>query len=217
VRLGILPLGSANVLARELGLPFDSKKAAKVIAQGNTRRIHVGCAVDVESGARRYFLLMAGIGLDASVVRRVHPRLKKRVGKAAFWVSGLSHLADWKPKPFAIEVDGNNYTATFATIGKAASYGGDLTVTPQAQLDQPDFQICIINSTSRLRYLQLLSYAMRSGMPAGKPGVCLVRATRARATGEAAVQVDGELIGSLPMTFEIAPDSIEVIVPESAP
>lgn len=212
-RLGILPRGTANVLACELGLPLDCERAASVIAQGKSRRVHVGYALDETSGAKRYFLLMAGVGLDASVVRRVHPGLKKRFGKGAFWFSGLSHLADWKPRPFDIEVDGQHFTATFGTIGKAASYGGDLTVTPRAQLDQPDFEICVIDSTSRLRYLYLLSHAMRSGVPPDRIGVHFVRATRARATGEAAVQVDGELIGTLPMTFEIAAESIEVIVP----
>ena len=212
-RLGILPRGTANVLACELGLPLDCRRAAGVIARGKTRRVHVGCAVDETSGSKRYFLLMAGIGLDATVVRRVHPGLKKRFGKGAFWFSGLSYLADWKPKRFEIEVDGQTFPATFATVGKAASYGGDLTVTPRAQLDQPDFEICVIDSMSRLRYLYLLSHAMRSGVPPGRPDVHFLRATRARATGEVAVQVDGELIGSLPMTFEIAPESIEVIIP----
>ncbi len=212
-RLAILPRGTANVLARELGLPLGCERAADIILQAKTRRIHVGCAIDEKSRTRRYFLLMAGIGLDASVVRRVHPGLKKRFGKGAFWFSGLSHLADWKPRPFEIEVNGKLFTATFVTIGKAASYGGDLTVTPRAQLEKPDFEICIINSRSRIRYLQLLSYAMRSGVPTGKPGVNFLRASRARATGDANVQVDGELIGKLPMTFEIAPETIDVIVP----
>lgn len=212
-RLSILPRGTANVLARELGLPIDCGRAAEIIVQSKSRRIHVGRAIDETSGAGRYFVLMAGIGLDASVVRRVHPGLKKRFGKGAFWFSGLSHLADWKPKPFEIEVDGKTFVATFATIGKAASYGGDLTVTPRAQLDQPDFEICIITSQSRVRYLQLLSYAMRSGVPGDRPGVHFLRAAQARATGESSVQVDGELIGKLPMTFKIAPETIEVIVP----
>ncbi len=212
-RLAILPHGTANVLARELRLPLNSMRAAEVIMRGKTRQIHVGCATDETSGAKRYFLLMAGIGLDASVVRRVDPRLKKRFGKAAFWVSGLSHLADWQPVPFEMEVDGKTYVATFATIGKAASYGGNLSVTPRARIDLPYFEICIIESHSRLRYLHLLSYALGSGVPSDKTGVRFIRATRARATGQAPVQVDGELIGELPMTFEIASESIEVIVP----
>lgn len=212
-RLGILPSGTANVLACELGLPLDCRRAAGVIARGKAHHVHVGCAVDETSGSKRYFLLMAGVGLDASVVRRVHPGLKKHIGKGAFWVSGLSHLADWKPVPFNIEINGQRHTATFAAIGKAASYGGDLSVTPRARLDQPEFEICIIESYSRLRYLHLLSFAMRTGMPSDQPGVHFLRATRARATGDAPVQVDGELIGNLPMTFEIAAESIELIVP----
>jgi len=211
-RLAILPHGTANVLARELGLPLNSQRACEVIARGKTRRIHVGCAIDDTSGAKRYFLLMAGIGLDASVVRRVDSRLKKRIGKGAFWLSGLSHLVDWKLMPFEMEVDGKTYAPTFATIGNAASYGGNLSVTPRARIDQPYFEICIIESHSRLRYLHLLSYALGSGVPADKTGVRFVCATRARATGHAPVQVDGELVGNLPMTFEIAPESIEVIV-----
>jgi diacylglycerol kinase family enzyme len=187
-------------------------KAAEAITRGKTRRIHIGCAIDEMSGSKRYFFLMAGIGLDASVVRRVHPGLKKRFGKAAFWLSGLSHLANWKPLPFNIEVNGKSYTATFATIGKAASYGGDLSVTPRAQLDQPHFEICIIQSESRLRYLRLLSFALRSGVPVDHKGVCFLQADRARASGNAPVQVDGELIGHLPMSFEIAPHSLEVVI-----
>ena len=212
-RLAILPHGTANVLARELMLPLNGRQAVEVIARGNTQRIHVGCAIDESTGARRYFLLMAGIGLDASVVRRVRPGLKKRFGKAAFWYSGLSHLADWQPISFEIEIHDRTYTATFATIGKAAGYGGDLSVTPRARLDRPEFEICLVESRSRLRYLRLLSYAMRGGVPADKRGIRFLWANRARATGDAAVQVDGELIGQLPMTFEIASHSIEVIVP----
>lgn len=212
-RLAIIPRGTANVLADELNLPLESTKAAEVIANGKTRRIHVGCAIDETTGSKRYFLLMAGIGLDASVVRRVHPGLKKRIGKGAFWFSGLSHLAAWKPVSFRIEVNGETHDATFASIGKAASYGGNLSVTPRAQLHEPHFELCLIESQSRLRYLQLLSHAMRRGVPSDQEGVRFLQAKRVRATGEAPVQVDGELIGQLPMTFEIAPHSIEVIVP----
>ena len=212
-RLSILPRGTANVLARELELPLDSIAAARVIARRKTKRIHVGCAIDEITGTKRYFFLMAGIGLDASVVHRVRPGLKKHFGKAAFWFSGFSHLANWQPTPFNIEIEGENLEATFVAIGKAASYGGDLAVTPRARLDQPDFEICVINSRSRLRFLHLLSYVMRGGVPPDKREVRFVRTSRARATGDAMVQVDGELIGKLPMRFEIAPETIEVVVP----
>jgi len=212
-RLGILPRGTANVLARELGLPMDVDEALKIAAQGHSRSIHFGVAINETTGARRHFVLMAGIGLDASVVRRVHPGLKKRFGRGAFWLSGLSHLATWHPQKFTLEIDGSNYSATFAAIGKATRYGGDLMVTPRARLEEPEFEVCIIETFSRVRYLQFLSYAMRSGMPNDRKGVRFLKTSRVRALGEAPVQVDGELVGQLPMTFEIVPQSLEVIVP----
>jgi diacylglycerol kinase (ATP) len=212
-RLAIIPRGTANVLARELNLPLDQEEAVGVIARGNSRRIHFGVAINEETNTHRYFALMAGIGLDASVVRRVQPSLKKRIGKGAFWVSGLSHLATWNPRPFTLEIDGHSYTATFAAVGNAARYGGDLAITPRARIDEPQFEICIIETLSRFRYLHLLSYAMREGMPQDKRGVRFIKAASVKAYGEAAVQVDGEVIGQLPMRFEIAPHSLDVIVP----
>jgi len=212
-RLGIIPRGTANVLARELGLPLDDEQALKIAAQGKARKIYLGLAIDETTNERRHFVLMAGIGLDASVVRRVQPSLKKRIGKGAFWISGLSHLATWNPKPFTLEIDDQKYTATFAAIGKAARYGGDLSITPGARLDQPEFEICIIQTMSRLRYLRLLSYAMREGMPRDSPEVQFVKATSVKAYGDSQVQVDGELLGHLPMRFEIAPHSLNIIVP----
>lgn len=212
-RLGIIPRGTANVLARELGLPLDDEQALKVAAEGKSRKIYLGLAIDETTNESRHFVLMAGIGLDASVVRRVQPSLKKRIGKGAFWISGLSHLATWNPKPFTLEIDGQKYTATFAAVGKAARYGGDLAITPGARLDQPEFEICMIETMSRLRYLRLLSYAMRNGMPRDAAKVRFVNATNVKAHGDAQVQVDGELLGHLPMRFEIAPHSLNIIVP----
>lgn len=212
-RLGIIPRGTANVLARQLGLPLDEQEAAVIAARGKSRRIHLGLAIDETSNAGRYFALMAGIGLDASIVRGVQPSLKKRIGKGAFWISGLSHLASWSPHPFTIEIDGREYTATFAAVGKAPRYGGDLAITPGARLDEPEFEVCIIATSNRFRYLRLLSYALRDGMPRDNPAVKFIKTDKVRAFGNAPVQIDGELIGALPMRFEIAPHSLEVIVP----
>jgi diacylglycerol kinase (ATP) len=214
VRLGVWPAGTANVLARELGLPFALPGVVEVLARGALRRIYVGCATSERTGARRYFCLMAGIGLDASVVAHVRPRLKRRIGKGAFWVSGLSHLAYWQPAPFNVEVGPETYAATFAAIGKTAHYGGQLNVTPRAQLEQPEFEICLVSSQSRLRFLQLLAHTLRrDGVTRALAGVRFIRTNRARADGDAHVQVDGELLGQLPMTFEIVPEPIEVFAP----
>ncbi|MBV9956889.1 MAG: diacylglycerol kinase family lipid kinase [Acidobacteria bacterium] len=212
-RLAIWPRGTANVLAREIGMPVNYEQAAEIIARGKTKRIYPGCAVLEGTGARRYFLLMAGIGLDASVVEGTRPALKRRFGKAAFWYAGLEHLARWKPVSFELEVEGEMLPATFAAVGKGSLYGGGLRLTPRARLDEPLFEICIIKSESRLRYLRLLPATLGEGLADDPPDILFRRATRARVTGRVAVQVDGELIGHPPMTFEVVNETIELVVP----
>lgn len=214
VRLAIWPRGTANVLGRELKLPTRLERLVDIIAAGAGRRIHAGCATIERTGERRYFLLMAGIGIDAVIVDRVRPALKKRFGEAAFWYSGIETFARWKPKQFFIEANGEQHAATFAAVGKAPHYGGKLSITPRARMEHPEFEICLINSMHRVRYLKLLPFAMFGGMPETAKGVTFLRTSTVRAVGEGVhAQVDGELIGELPMTFSISPYSIEVLSP----
>jgi YegS/Rv2252/BmrU family lipid kinase len=216
VRLGIWPRGTANVLARELKIPLNLAGAAEVIACGRASAVHVGCAIVEETGERRYFFLRAGVGLDASVVRHVRPNLKRHVGEAAFWYAGLGHLAHWQPVTFKVEIEGESFPATFAAIGNAAHYGGNLAITPRARLGQPEFEVCLVDSHSRLHYLYLLTHAMRDGgVSTQTRGVRFIRTTRTRVCGDALVQVDGELIGRLPMSFEIAPGAVQIFTPSA--
>src|ERR1043165_2585962 len=101
-RLAIIPRGTGNVLARELGLPLDEEQAVAVVAAGKSRKIYLGLVTDEATNQSRHFVLMAGIGLDASVVQGVQPSPKKRIGRGAFWGSGLSHLANWDPQAFTL-------------------------------------------------------------------------------------------------------------------
>ena len=211
-RLLVWPAGTANVLARQLEMPSDAETAAEVLLRGRTRRITLGRATEERTGESRYFFMLAGVGLDASVVEHVRPRLKRRVGEAAFWYAGLGHLAHWTPREFTVEIDGERLPATYAAIGKAPWYGGGLRLTPRARLDAPVFEVCVVNIHSRLRYLRLLTKAMR-GEQEGTRGVTFRTTTRLRCAGDVAVQADGELIGALPMTFEIVPEGVEVIIP----
>ena len=213
-RLLVWAAGTANVLARQLELPRGAAEAAEVLARGRARRITLGAGTSERTGERRYFFMMAGVGLDASVVRSVRPRLKRRLGEAAFWYAGLAHLAHWVPREFTVEVGGERLRATYAAVGKAPWYGGKLAVTPRARLDADEFEVCVIDTHSRMRYLRLLGYAMRGGAPEeGARGLTFRRAARLRCEGDVAVQADGELIGRLPMTFEVVPEGLEVVVP----
>ncbi|HEY3027033.1 MAG TPA: diacylglycerol kinase family protein [Pyrinomonadaceae bacterium] len=211
-RLAIWPRGTANVLASDLKLPIKLELVAEAIVRNKTRRIHIGCAIDEAGGVKRYFLLMAGIGIDATVARTVRTSLKRRIGKGAFWYAGIGFLLRWNPASFTMEVAGERFTVTFACIANAASYGGGLVLTPLAQIDKPEFEILLIDSYSRLRYLHLLSLVMRGRVGPGTAGARYLHATQARAMGDALVQVDGEIIGTTPMSFEIAPETIDVIV-----
>jgi diacylglycerol kinase (ATP) len=212
VRLAVWPRGTANVLGHELRLPRQLEHLTDVIAAGNVRRAHVSRVTIESTGEQRHFLLMAGIGIDAAIVERVRPGLKKRVGKAAFWYSGLENFARWRPKPFVLEIEGREQPATFAALGKTPRYGGNLAITPRARLDQPYFEISLIDSPHRLRYLKLLPFAMFGGIPETMKGISYLRASEVRATGEdVLVQIDGELIGALPMRFTVTPHVLEVV------
>lgn len=212
VRMAVWPRGTANVLGLELRLPRQIERLVDVFTAGKVLRAHVGRVTIEKTGEERYFLLMAGIGIDAAIVDRVKPELKKHVGKAAFWYSGLENFALWRPKQFVLEVDGQQHQATFAALGKTPRYGGNLTITPRARLDSPYFEICMIHSVHRLRYLKLLPFAMFGGIPEGMKGISYLRASRVRATGEGVLaQIDGELIGSLPMTFTVTPHVLEIV------
>jgi diacylglycerol kinase (ATP) len=213
VRVAIWPGGTANVLAKELGMPAPPDQCADIISEGCTRLIYIARAFSESTGQSRYFLLMA-IGLDASVVYSVQPGLKRLFGKAAFWYSGVGQFFKWRPQPFEVEIGSRVYPATFAAIGNCQRYGGNLAITPRARLDEPDFEICLVNSTSRFRYLKFLFSALGEGLNSDEEDVKFIRTARARATGNVSVQLDGELVGKLPITFEIADWRLELIVPK---
>jgi diacylglycerol kinase (ATP) len=162
----------------------------------------------------RYFMMMAGIGLDASIARGVNKKLKRRTGELAYWVTGLKHLFTWPAERFTITVDGQRFESTFAIIGNGKGYGGGMTITRNARLDEPLFEVYILPpQKSNLAYLRALSACMR-----GKPetsGATIIKGRRVQANSSHApwVEADGEVIGPLPMTFEVVPDALTLIVP----
>jgi diacylglycerol kinase (ATP) len=206
--LAVWPGGTSNVLARELGLPAGFDLLADVIGAGRTRRVSVGRA------GERYFLLMAGVGLDADVVRAVHPGLKRLTGEGAYWMAGLRQLADWHPVHFLVETDGGQHSATFAVVANAPSYGGGLRFAPEASMDDDLLDVCLFDSTQRHRFARYLAAAF-SGSHLGMPGVTYLKTRRVVAHGDASrfVQVDGELHGPLPVSFECVPAALSLVVP----
>ncbi len=209
--------GTANVVARDLQLPFQTEVLADTIARGKTRRIALGKAEISDNGsdpASRYFLMFVGIGLDAAIARSVNRRLKRVTGEFAYWVTGIKHLVGWRAEPFDLEVDGKKYEGVFALLGNGKGYGGGLSMTPEADLDQPWFDVFILpRRANNFLYLPDLAACMRGR--AGQTSALVVRGRHVKAISsfEHWVQADGEIIGPLPMTFDIVPDALSIIVP----
>ncbi len=223
--------GTANVVARDLGLPSKKEELAKMIGAGKTRRITLGRASgpglkgqgissSMQPGAaapdsvQRYFFMFSGIGLDASIARRVNLRLKRRTGQFAYWVTGLQHMLSWRAEPFDVEVDGKRYESIFTLVGNGKGYGGGLCMTPRAKLEEPWFEIFILpRRSNNIVYLSDLAACLSGN--AGRTKATLVRGQQVKATSphELWVQADGEIIGALPMTFDAVPDALSIIIP----
>src|SRR5919202_974288 len=122
--LGILPLGTANVLARELGLPLDAEAACRRILDGEVSRVDFGVATD-ESGVERRFACMAGIGFDAKVVGTVTPRLKRFLRGLAFAITAFRvFFGNRFPNVEVVHGD-ETHLARFAIVANGHFYGGD--------------------------------------------------------------------------------------------
>jgi YegS/Rv2252/BmrU family lipid kinase len=210
VPLAVWPRGTANVLAKDLGMPIDTAAVADVVVTGRERRITVGRAND------RYFFLMAGVGLDASIIRDVDPELKARIGEKAFWLSGLKHLFAWQPQPFQLQIDGRFYEGAFAAIGNSSGYGGGFHFTPRASVLEPSLDVAIFPARRfAFEYTKDVVACLLGDAPARDVARLKTQSVVATPLGEEPpwVQVDGELLATLPMEFTAIPDALTVLTP----
>ena len=230
VPLGILPGGTANILAREVGLPLDPVRAAQQFTRWSPRRIPLGKAtwstegappdgVSARNGAStRYFLTVAGIGYDAYVVYKLSPDIKFSLGVVGYIVEALRQVFRYPFQGFSCHTDdGSERIATFAAAQRARNYGGWLHLTPKARFFHDRFNLCLFKSVNRARYF-LYATLVLARQHALLSDVELVEARNFRCTALAAGQairfeLDGELVGTLPATFEIVPDALTLLVP----
>jgi diacylglycerol kinase family enzyme len=216
VPLAILPGGTANVLATEMKLGKRMGLAAARIEECRPCRISVGhltCGPDVS----RHFLLMAGIGLDAHIVRNVSPGLKARTGKFAYWVAGWSLLGRKLPQ-VKVEIDGRDYgQCSFALASKVRNYGGDYEIAREVTLFDDRVEVVLFEGRSSAPYVKYFA-ALALNRLKGMKGVTVLRGQhlKLRPAGEgepAWVQIDGELGGYLPAEIRIVPDALTLLVP----
>lgn len=210
--LGVLPGGTANALAMELGLGSGLERAIERLSGCSPKRIALGRLCQPGKDAR-HFLMMAGAGLDAQIVYDLNPALKARAGKLAYWTAGLSQIVK-RVGQLEIRINGNTYPCGFALASRVRNYGGDLELARGASLLSNEFEIVMFEGSNPLRYL---FYMLAVGVKQVQrmPGVRTVRSTKMELRGDAPIQVDGEYMGRSPATIEIVPNALTILVPES--
>ena len=214
-RLGLLPLGTVNVFARELAIPMQIDAAWAAIQQGRDTLIDLPSVEYRHNDApqRRYFAQLAGAGLDARAIELVHWPLKQMVGALAYILAGLQALAGAQSR---ITVTGGGHTATggLVLIGNGRLYGGELRVFPQANLRDGLLEVCVL---PRVSWFVLArcgpSLLLRGTIPASLTQVFQAESLTLSSPTRTPFEADGELVGLLPAKFSLQPSRLRVIVP----
>ena len=207
--LGILPGGTANVLATELGLGSRLGAAIERLPKSVERRVAVGRLCSAQHS--RYFLAMAGVGLDAKIVYDLNPTLKLWTGKAAYWLGGFAHVGQ-SVGQFEARINGDVYHCGFVLASRVRNYGGDLEIARGASLKRDDFEVVLFEGSNPLRYMGYMMGVFAKRVEK-MPGVRTARAASVELNGDVHVQVDGEYAGRLPARFEIVPAALTLLIP----
>jgi diacylglycerol kinase (ATP) len=206
--LAILPLGTTNVLARELDIPDDVHGALERALGGYPRSVSLGRI----EGAKfsRYFCLMAGIGFDGRAVHGVNTSLKKLSGKAAYILSGVKNFVLYSPDDIPLSIDGSRYHCSTAVIGKSRKYGGNFEVTPDATLLDPSLYACIFQGRKRTDLLRYVFGVVR-GRHLSYRDVVYRKSESIEIYGNAHIQVDGDYLGVAPARISVVKDVMNII------
>lgn len=210
-RLGVLPLGTVNVFARELKIPLRLERAWEVLRRGNETKMDLP-RVDFSANGRnerRYFIQLAGAGFDARAIELVDWQHKKKLGPLAYIVAGCKALRETKPKITA-EADGEQFTGELVLIGNGKFYGGPFEIFPQADLRDGRLEICVL---SRVDFPMLFrcvpGFLAQQKLP--EKIVRRFRAEEFELSGKAGFELDGELSGKLPARFSVERGQLRVI------
>jgi diacylglycerol kinase (ATP) len=208
--VALLPAGTANVLARELKLPLDPVRALQIALKQSVRRVDLG---ELGAGNRR-FVFVAGIGFDACVVASVNPKLKKRLGMAAYGAAIVHCLRNYTFPEFKVVAGSRTFTATSCLACNARSYGGGLLFCPDADMSDGLVDILVLEGRRRLGLARFLVNAW-FGRPETGSWIHRLKAPTLRIEGdpEVPVQVDGELAGGLPVEISLSNAAFPLVIP----
>ncbi len=221
VPMAVLPAGTANVLAKELAIPWNLSRAAAIIARAPYCRIALGLAIpDKSSGEPRYFLSVAGAGADGALIAAVQPQFKRKVGILAYWKEGFRQLLHYEFPLFHTTMagadNGEGIDASLVIVGRTKHYGGPFQITTEADLLQPEFELAFVTTRSPWRYLAYLPLIW-AGKLRGARYVRFFKTSSLHCASASSspvlIQVDGEPAGQLPVEFRIVPDALTLAIP----
>ncbi|GEM_PF-137774 len=209
VVLGVIPMGTANVFSIEIDLPMEIKAVCQVIAQGNTRKIDLGKVND------RHFICMAGIGFDAYILKKSDSKWKKIYGALAYIFIGIWNLCTYKFKKIIITIDDQPVPKKgyFLVVGNGKCYGGDMSFTSQASLDDGYLDICLFRHKN---IPAIFNYLL--GINKGNVDKHLIvdyfkcKKIVIDKNGSHPIHIDAEYICDTPAEITVCPASLNVVV-----
>ena len=211
--LAIVAAGTGNDIARALHLPLhDAKAAAKVLANGTVRTIDAGRHTDAH-GVAHWFAGVLGAGFDSLVNERANTWGWPK-GRMRYNLAIARELPVFKPIPYVIEVDGVRHStqAMLVAVGNGPSYGGGMLVCPDASFEDGMFDILIVHQISTIEFLKVFPKVF-SGKHVGHPAVQILRGKEVRLEASGIVSyADGERFAPLPMSAQIVPGALNVLV-----
>jgi diacylglycerol kinase (ATP) len=219
VPLALLPGGTANVLAKELDLPWDIPSAAEKLVHGEVKDIALGLATPLEEPEKkRYFLSVAGAGPDGMIVYAIDLDLKARAGILAYWWQGAREIFRYKFPHFRVVSGEQKREVSLVVVGRTKNYGGPFKITTGADLYEDKFELMALTTQSGFRYLSYLPSLWLDKLR-GSDGVHFWKADTIVCepldSNPVYVQIDGEPLARLPVEFKIVPRALKLLVPRN--
>ena len=211
--LGVLPIGTVNVFATELGLPQHDLELCWDIIQGDTIRL-----VDLPSANGKYFVQLAGVGLDAQVVKETSLAFKRSFGPLSYLISAAQIAARRPPKLCIESKNASVDEGSFVLIGNGRLYGGPFPFFKHALVDDGVFDVVVFK---RLGYLEIIKYlqdvVFSSDIRVPEIEYFQTRHLRITSQQDVPVELDGELNGNCPVDFQIQQRALRVLAPLPPP
>ena len=216
--LAIVPLGTANVLAHELGLSFKAAAIARTMVAGRALLVRPGEACN--GGAPRCFSLMAGAGFDAKEVAGVSAPLKRRFGRGAYVWRAMIETRRYRPVRYAVEIDGVRHEAASVIVTRGRLYAGPYVVAPLATLSDPLLHVCLFERWGRSQTLRF-GFALLTGRLPRAGGYRVIAGREVKVSvlsdagepGTQPVQIDGDDALTLPISINVASGAVRLLQP----